>query len=154
MSFVVPFDGSSLAGAALRRATSLADLVDTRVVAVSVVPQNAAYARERGWIGPDEPFSASAIVDRLREQVGDVAPDAEFRHVTVDKYARSGTIAKAIRRLAVEERASVVFVGSDDAGHLVTSIASVGANVAADSRYDVHIVRSPAGGRFREDVGP
>jgi hypothetical protein len=39
--------------------------------------------------------------------------------------------------------ASLVFVGSDNAGRMVTSISSVGGSVAADTAYDVVVVRNP-----------
>jgi hypothetical protein len=40
----------------------------------------------------------------------------------------------------------MVFLGSENAGHLVSSVSSVGPSVAADDAYDVVIVRhrSPA----------
>jgi hypothetical protein len=40
----------------------------------------------------------------------------------------------------------MVFLGSENAGHIVTSVNSVGASVAAEDSYDVVIVRdrSPA----------
>ncbi len=35
----------------------------------------------------------------------------------------------------------MVFIGSENAGHLVTSISSVGGSIASDDAYDVVIVR-------------
>ena len=43
--------------------------------------------------------------------------------------------------MARDEDASVVFIGSDNAGSLVSSVSSVGSTVAADEAYDVFIVR-------------
>jgi len=59
----------------------------------------------------------------------------------VDKYAPRGRVSREVRELAVERDATVVFIGSDNAGRMVGGITSVGQNVSADDRYDVHIVR-------------
>ncbi|WP_178917590.1 universal stress protein [Natronomonas gomsonensis] len=147
MTLLVPFDGSELAEAALVRATEFAVVFDEDVLAVSVIPKgNAGYARKRGWLGEEEPFAMQPIVSKLHEQVVALAPSADFRHKTVDKYAPSGSISTRIRQIAKQEDVSMVFIGSDNAGHLVTSVSSVGGNVATDEAYDVVIVRnrSPA----------
>lgn len=157
MTFVVPFDGSDLAAAALVRAAELAAVMDESVVAVAAVPEgNADYARERGWLGPDEPFDLESVVGSLRERVDALAPTAEFRSVTVDRYAPPGTIAGRLRRVAREEDASMVFVGSENAGSLVTSISSVGGSVAAEDAYDVVIVRNarPSKASTLRDAAP
>ncbi|MFD1633823.1 universal stress protein [Haloplanus ruber] len=142
MTFVVPFDGSELAAAALVRAVEFGSVLDERVVAASVIPEkNAAYARERGWLESDEPFDREAVVSALHEDVASLTPNAEFRYETVGRHAATGTIAKRIRKLAREVDASMVFVGSENAGRLVSSLSSVGGTVAADDAYDVVIVR-------------
>lgn len=142
MTFVVPFDGSDLAEAALVRAVEFSTVLEERVVAVSVVPErNERYAREKGWLGPDEPFDRDHVVSTLHEQVTDLAPSVDFTHAFVDRFAPPGTISAAIRRRLVELDASMVFVGSENAGHLVTSLTSVGSSVAADEAYDVVIIR-------------
>ena len=46
MTFVVPFDGSALAETALVRADEFSEVLDERVVAVTVVPRDPEYARE------------------------------------------------------------------------------------------------------------
>lgn len=143
MTFVIPFDGSELAESALVRASEFGSALDEPLVAVTVVPDgNAEYAREREWIDPGEPFDLEAVVAAIRDRVQEIAPEAEFRSVTVDRYAPSGTIANRVRRVAKEESASMVFVGSENAGHMVTALGSVGGTVAADSNYDVLIVRA------------
>lgn len=142
MSLVVPFDGGDLAKSALVRAAEFASAFDERVVAVSVIPEgNARYARERGWIEASEPFDLEVIVATLHEQVTDLYPSADFRHVTVDRFAPHGTIARRLKAMALENDASMVFIGSHNAGRVVTSFASVGASVAAEDAYDVVIVR-------------
>lgn len=147
MTLVVPFDGQELAEAALVRAAEFGTVFDEDVLAVAVIPEeNTKYARERGWIGPDQRFETDAVVSRLHEQVVELDSSADFQHKTVSRYASSGTIVKRIKRVMAEEDASMVFVGSENAGRLVTDISSVGGTVASDTEYDVVIVRnrSPA----------
>ncbi|USZ72586.1 universal stress protein [Natronosalvus halobius] len=142
MSLIVPFDGSKLAEAALCKATRFAAVFDEPILAITVIPVgNRAYAAERGWIDDEAAFDGDAIVQGLREQVETLCSDASFRIERVDRYAPSGTIAKRIRRIAREESASMVCIGSENAGRLVTSVSSVGSSVAADDTYDVLVVR-------------
>ena len=113
------------------------------MIAVSVIPEdNASYARERGWIEPDAPFDRTDAVATLHEAVAAHAPDAEFRYAVVGRHATPGTIASRIRTVAKDADASMVFVGSENAGHVVSSLSSVGDTVAADDAYDVVIVRN------------
>ncbi|WP_256297866.1 universal stress protein [Haloarchaeobius salinus] len=141
MTYVVPFDDQRLSRVALDRAQSYASLTDERVVAVSVVPRNPGYATERGWLAPDESFDVRLVLDRLAEKVDSIAPEAEFEYVLADRYASPGTISSKIRRRARNMDATVVFVGSENAGRMLTTLRSVGHSVAADDTYDVHIVR-------------
>ena len=144
MTFIVPFDGSELAETALVRAQEFSDVLQEKsVVAVSVIPKgNTEYARDHGWLPPDEPFEIESVVEKLHKQVISLAPSAGFRHLTVDRYAPSGTIASRVRRFAKTEDASMVFIGSENAGHIVTGISSVGGNVATEDVYDVVIIRN------------
>ncbi|ELZ08431.1 hypothetical protein C479_13868 [Halovivax asiaticus JCM 14624] len=142
MTLVVPFDGSALAEAALVRATEFGNVFDEDVLAVSVIPKgNADYAREHGWIEPDEAFDMTAVVSTIHRQVIEVCPSANFRHKVVSRYAPAGTIALRLRNVAREEDASMVFIGSENAGRLVAAVSSVGRTVATDESYDVVIVR-------------
>src|SRR6056297_3160678 len=144
MTIVVPFDGSKLSEAALVRATILGDAFEERVLALTIVPEgDRQYAREHDWVGPDEEFDVQTIVGRLHERVAEVAPQADFRHETVGRYASAGTIASKLRGAAKDADASLVAIGSDNAGHMVTSIHSVGSTVASDEAFDVLIVRCP-----------
>ena len=148
MTVVVPFDGSPLAEAALVRAVELSGALEEPVLAVSVIPRgNAEYARDRGWIEPDDQFDGSAIVATLHRQITDLCPSAHFRHVVVGRYAPSGSIARSLRRIAIEEEASMVVLGSENAGRVVSAMTTVGTNVASDDRYDVLIVRRQHPGR-------
>ncbi len=145
MTFVVPFDGSALAEAALVRASQFSAVFEERVLAVVVVPDgNERYARERGWTEPDEAFDLSEVVGSLHEQVTDLAPNVDFRHETVDKRAPTGAVTNRLKRVAREVDASMVFVGSENAGRMVTGLGSVGSSVAAADAYDVVIVRNRA----------
>ena len=140
MSLVVPFDGSELSKTALVRAAQFETVLNQGVVVVSVVPRNnKSYARERGWIGPNEAFDGEQIVDSLRETVAKIAPDAEFHHISVGRNSPSGTIATKIRRFARDNDASIVFLGSENAGRMVGSL-SVGSSVSADRSYDTMII--------------
>lgn len=143
MTLVVPFDGSDLSENALRRAAEFGDVFDEEIIAVTVIPDsNASYARERGWLDDGELFDRQTVISRLSGRVESIAPNATYRHVIVDRYAPAGTISNRLRRVAWDVGATMVFVGSDNAGQIVQSISSVGTNVATDSTYDVVIVRS------------
>ena len=145
MVLLVPFDGSELATAALRRATEFAELTDEPLVVLSVLTDDERFARERGWVGADEPYDPDAIAERLEAAVREVAPDATFRHERPSDAGEMATttmdVARTIREVAREVDASVVFVGSENAGRVSTPISSVGSPVSEDPDYDVHIVR-------------
>ncbi|NLV07448.1 universal stress protein [Haloarcula rubripromontorii] len=145
MVLLVPFDGSALSKAALTRAMEFAGYRDEDVTALAVIPDNAAYARERGWVDDAEEFDIEAIADRMREQVESVAPTASFRYEVPDDVSSMAStttdITRTIREVAHEEGASVVFIGSENAGRVSTPVCSVGSPVSEDPQYDVHIVR-------------
>ena len=144
MTLVVPYDSSPLARAALVRADQLSGPLEESVVVVSVIRgENAADASEKGWIEPGASFDRDAIVATLREEVAELCPAAELRIETVDTYAPKGTIARRIRRAATAAAPSMVIIGSENAGRLVTRLSSVGGSVASNLRYDVLIVRRP-----------
>ncbi len=141
-TYVVPFDGSPLSRTALKRARDLAADADVDVLAFSVVPHgNASWARERDLLDPTEPYDADAAVEEIRRRVESIAPDATFEHTFVGKRSVSGRIAGVIRRRAAD--AEVVFLGSENAGNIVTSVADVAPSVASRGTYDVYIARRP-----------
>lgn len=141
MTYLVAFDGTDRSERALSRARAFAEPTDERLVVVSVLPMDDDLAAEYGLIEGGE-YDPEAAAQRLREQVGRVAPDAEFRVESVDAYAGKGRIASEIREVARELDADVVFVGSDNAGRVVQPVTSVGGSVASATDYDVFIVRS------------
>jgi nucleotide-binding universal stress UspA family protein len=150
MTLVVPFDGSELSETALVRATAFSRVFEEPVLSLTVVPvDNVEYARERGWLSDDEPFDLETVEHRLRRQVLDINPESDVRHEQVDAYAGPGRISKRIRAIAREVDASMVFVGSENAGKVVTSLSSVGSSVATDDAYDVVIVRHPRPSRVQ-----
>ena len=140
---LVPFDGSELAEAALVRAKQFAEVFETEVMVVSVIPEdNAEYARERGWISEFADYDREEIISTLHQNVIDLYPGAEFTYETVGRSATPGAIAAEVRELADENDAKMVFVGSENAGRLVTGVSSVGGNIATEGSYDVLLVRN------------
>jgi len=156
MTLVVPFDGSDLSKAALVRAAQFQEVLDEDVLVVSAIPRgNETYARNKGWLGSKESFDAEVIVERLRTPVADLHADAEFHHIFVDRYAPRGEVANALRKFAREHDASIVFVGSENAGRIVTGL-TVGRSVAADTSYDTMLISAvrPSKATKLEDVRP
>jgi nucleotide-binding universal stress UspA family protein len=145
MVLLVPFDGSALSEAALERAKEFADYRDEEITVLSVIPDDAAYAQERGWLDADEAFAVETVADRMREQAEAIAPAASFRYETpedVSSMASTTTdITRTIREVAHDAGVSIVFIGSENAGRVSTPVCSVGSPVSEDPRYDVHIVR-------------
>lgn len=138
--FMVPFDGSYLAEVALVRATEYAEALDEDVTAVSVIPDDEAYAQDKEWLEADQPFDIETVTSGIHQQVVDIAPQVSFRYDRTDNAA-AGTIATAIKEVAEELYPSVVFLGSENAGQIVTPLTSVAGKVGAEAHYDVHIVR-------------
>lgn len=143
MTILVAFDGLELSAAALHRAHEYGAAVDERVVAVTVVPNDRNFAVEYGWIDDGEEFSFDRVTDNVRELATDVAPGVECRFEPTSRNPAAGMIASKIRRVARELDPEVVFVGSDDAGGVVTPISSVGGSLSGAGDYDVFIVRHP-----------
>ena len=143
MTIVVPFDGSALSKAALRRAQELTRSPEELRVLAVIPKNNRRYAIERGWIDESDAFDTEQVLSKLSEAVSELTPEATFEYVTVGRYANAGQVANKIRNYAREHNARVVVIGSDNAGRIVTSVTSVGSTVAASTAYDVYIVRHP-----------
>ncbi|WP_459194947.1 universal stress protein [Halosimplex sp. J119] len=146
MTYLVPFDGSALAEAALERATEFAAMTDEEVVALVVIPlDEREFAVERGWIDERERYDPDEIESGLETQIRAVAPDVTFRcerPADVSSVASVTTdVVRTIRSVAEDVGAEIVFIGSENAGRVSTPVTSVGAPVSEDPRYDVHIVR-------------
>jgi nucleotide-binding universal stress UspA family protein len=143
MVCLVPFDGSPLSEAALVRASQIDGFPFERVLAVTVIPRNnVAYARERGWLDAGDPFELDAVTDRLRAQVADASATADFEYETVDRHAPRGTIAKCLRRRVRDCSPSLIAIGSENAGRIATSLASIGGGMASVRTHDVLLVRN------------
>ncbi|WP_284033473.1 universal stress protein [Halobaculum lipolyticum] len=122
MGLLVPYDGSALSKAALIRAEQFDAILDEGVTALTVIPEsNRQYARDRGWIGPDETYTRAAVVANLERSVSAISPNAVFEFVTVGRSAPYGTIANRIRRYARDADVSILFLGSENAGRMVGS---------------------------------
>lgn len=142
MTIVVPFDGTDISASALDRAVEIGAALDEPLEVVTVVPKgNRQFARNRGWLD-DGPFDLGLVTYRISSQVKRLAPDSSLEVVTVDAYAPPGTIANRIRRHAKACAASLVVVGSENAGRITTSLSSIGGGVATSTAYDVLIVRN------------
>lgn len=145
MVYLVPFDGSPLAAAALRRAREVAGDTATDVVVLSVVPDDATYAADRGWVDEDGRFDPGTVARRLESRAAELAPGADFRwEIPEDASTVASTttdVARTIRQVAHELDAEVVFVGSENAGRVAAPVTSVGSPVSEDPSYDVFIVR-------------
>ncbi|MFB1066713.1 universal stress protein [Natrinema sp. H-ect4] len=142
MTFLVPFDGSYLAEAALLRAAEYGEALDEDVIALTVVPDDEAYAIDVGWYedGEDDPFGVPYVAGKLHEGVTDIAPQATFRYERIDRSAPAA-IAARIKSIAAEVRPAVVFLGTDNVGEIAEPVTSVAGGVAEDPTYDVHVVR-------------
>ena len=147
MTILVPFDGSDLSRKALEKAAELGDLRDETVLALSVIPDDESFARERGWINAGEPLRMTELESGLESRVAEIAPEATFRVETVDSDEPTATpttnVVRTIRRIAGEIDASLVFVGSENAGSVIRPDTSVGGSVASGQDYDVYVVRKP-----------
>jgi len=146
MTYLVPFDGSALAEAALGRATEFAELTDASVVALAVVPlDEREFAVERGWVDEGERYDPDEVASALEAQVKKTSPDATFRCERPEDVSSVASVAtdvvRTIRAVAQDVDATIVFIGSENAGRVSTPVSSVGAPVSEDPRYDVHIVR-------------
>lgn len=149
MVLLVPFDGSELSRTALRRAAQYAEYTDGELIALTVVPDDAEFARERGWLEPGDTFDVGVITRTLRQEVEEIAPEATHRSELVesddDQLLSSPTmdIVRTIRDVAAEADADVLFLGSENAGRVSAPLTSVSNPLAEDPDYDVFIIRHP-----------
>ena len=93
----------------------------------------------------DESYDPDEVASALEAQVNKTSPGATFRcerPEDVSSVASVSTdVVRTIRVVAQAVDATVVFIGSENAGRVSTPVTSVGAPVSEDPRYDVHIVR-------------
>jgi nucleotide-binding universal stress UspA family protein len=146
MTLLSPYDGSALSRAAISRATEFADYRGEGVVVLTVVPDDPSFALERGWVEEGETYDPETVEQRFAAEVEEVAPTATFRAERPESMASLAAtthndITRTIRQVAHDIDASIVFVGSDNAGRVSTPVTSVGSPISEDPEYDVHIVR-------------
>ncbi|MEF8813273.1 MAG: universal stress protein [Halovenus sp.] len=142
MTFLVPYDGSYLAEAALTRASEYANALEEDITVVTVIPEDESYATQKGWYDAteDEPFSVPYVAGKLHREVTDVAPRAAFRYEDTE-FESQALIAERIQEVADDVLPSVVFIGTDNVGEIAEPLTSVAGSVAEDTEYDVHVVR-------------
>jgi len=136
MVFLVPFDGSPLADAALDRAVNYASALDTDVIAVSLIPTGSDYAQRRRRVDPEEDFAAETAASDLRRKIEEATDEAELHYEDVSAYS-ANELSDTIRQVARDVDASVVFLGSADTDDVVIPISELN----DEDAYDVHIVR-------------
>jgi nucleotide-binding universal stress UspA family protein len=145
MVLLVPFDGSALSERALERAIEFSEHVGEEVLVLTVLPDDGEFARERGWVDEGERYDTDRTAREFESRVREVAPEATFRvdHPSEESMRTDSTtdVARTVRQVAHEVDASIVFVGSENAGRVTTPVSSVGDPVSEDPDYDVHIVR-------------
>lgn len=143
MVLLVPFDDTPLSRTALQRAVTFADHTDEEVLVLTVVPADAEYAHERGWT--EREFDPNAVAERIAARARELAPEATVRVETPENDSSLAStamdVARTIREVAHEVGASIVFIGSENAGRVSRPLTSVGAPVSTDPEYDVFIVR-------------
>ncbi len=147
MTVLAPYDGSALSATALSRANEFAEHRDEPLLALTVAPDDEQFAIDRGWVDPGDPYDVADLRHRFAAEVAALASAADFRfeHPTTDATSMRASVtdrvAATIRATAHDVGASIVFVGSDNAGRVWSPERSVGSPVSADTEYDVHIVR-------------
>lgn len=143
MVILVPFDGSMLSRTALFHAYRASGNYNEMTLVVTVIPDgNEDYAREKGWLSSSKPFDRATIISRLREQVAELAPDADFEYILVGRHAPPGTMSNRIRQLARTRDASAIFIGSENAGHSRLGTESIGGRVAFEADCDISLIRN------------
>lgn len=141
MPYLIAYDGSPLAEAALRRGVDFAEADDEPLVVATVVPTDEPLAATYDLL-EDGDYDPEAAAERLRREARAIAPDCDFRARRVDPYAGKGRIATEIGHVIRNVEADLVVVGSENAGRVVEPVASVGSSVASGTDYDVLIVRT------------
>lgn len=141
MAFLVPYDGSRVAQAALDRAVTHGEALGEKVVAVSFVPTGSEYVQRRKWIEPEDDFAVNSARESLQRKIEETIDDSERTFEESGASAPHDGVTEDIRQVANEVEASVLFVGTSedsDEDQLETPFGTV----APNGDYDVHLVRS------------
>jgi nucleotide-binding universal stress UspA family protein len=139
MVFVVPYDRSPVAEAALRRAVEHGRAFDRDVLAVSYVPTGAEFAERRKWIEPADDFAIEGASAALKRKIEEATDETELVYRDATAGSPADGIGEAVRETATDVDASVVFVGiaNGSADALETRFGSI----STTASYDVHLVR-------------
>jgi nucleotide-binding universal stress UspA family protein len=139
MVFLVPFDGSPVADAALRRAVEHGRALERKVLAVSFVPTGAEFVERRTWIEPADDFAASEASAALKRKIAEATDETELVYEETGAGSPADGIADALRGTAEDVEADVLFVGLENgtSDALETRFGSI----SPSAGYDVHIVR-------------
>ena len=141
MRFVVPFDGSELAETVPGRASEFSDVPDERVVAVAVIPEGTPTRPGNGTgSARRRPQTWTRRGDGPRASPPNRAV-ANVRRLAVNRYAPTGKIRNELS-VARDEHASMLVVGSEDAGRIVNAVTSVGGSVSSRVAFGLVIVRN------------
>jgi len=146
MTVMVPYDGSPLAQAALRRGRQLTDALSTPLLAVTVLPEDPDYAAGKDWLAGDGGFEPDRIVAGLRHQITELAPEAGFRCLRVEGEVGPDGLAGRLRAQAAEAGATVVVLGSHSPDPLLEAL--LGPEEPGPAvECDVYVVRTRPAGR-------
>jgi len=141
MVFLVPYDGSRVAQAALDRAVEHGKALGEEVVAVSLVPTGSEYAERRKWIEPGDDFAAESARSTLERKIAEATDDSERVLTGSSASAPQDGVSDRIRQVANDVGASVLYVGTRNREESTDPMTPFGP-VSADGSYDVHLVRS------------
>jgi nucleotide-binding universal stress UspA family protein len=142
MTVLVPYDGSAPARAALWRGRQLTTAVDEPLLVVTVLPGDADYAREKGWIDAESlAFDRDRIAAGLRREVTDHAPTASFRSLRIEDGTDSATVAGHLRAHALDVDATVLVVGCNPDSPENPPLTAGHCRTPTEPLYDVLIVR-------------
>jgi nucleotide-binding universal stress UspA family protein len=135
MVFLVPFDGSPPARAALDRAVRHGAALDTDVVAVAYVPTGADYVERRRWLDPTEDFVAESVANDLERKIAEATDSAERNFEYSSAQSPDGGLSAELTGTAADVSASAVFVAGESDGEVPITIGEDA------NEFDVHVVR-------------
>jgi nucleotide-binding universal stress UspA family protein len=141
MVFLVPYDGSRVAQAALDCAVRHGEALDEQVVAVSFVPTGSEYAQRRKWIEPADDFAVDTAREELERKIQETVDDSERPYAEPGASAPHNGVTADLRQVADEVGASVLFVGTEETANgdeLTTPFGPI----VSDGDYDIHLVQS------------
>ena len=140
MVFLVPFDGSPAAEAALGRAVEHGRALGRRVLAVAFVPTGAEFAERRTWIEPDDDFAVESASNALRRKIAEATDETELVYEATSASSPADGIADAVRRTAADVDAEVLFVGLENGSE--DALETRFGTISATADYDLHLVRT------------